>query len=392
MFWKRPCFWSVVRLDFPKVGHVGQYVSSGGNASRLHSTVVVVVGATIDTLEQGNDIVLRLVVQAGQIRLGTAGGKRHEVIIGSVGGMKGGKAANGGEGSQRSGTAVAHAAGGAGNRSRGSLLCSSDLSVEEGVLERVLVVLSQFAVHVGFQESAGAAAELANGGGRLLGSCFLGQEEFGHFVLLAVGEPVKVGFGGGGGSQFAANALDADAGHALENVGTSTKEEFVVVSVAVRASCEAAESVEVDLPLERSELCLTEVSWHDFLHKAVGLMHNEASSVRHPRDDIVQSVFLDLVEHLVELFGEGNEDASAGSTTLGGPVVGLVDGLVVVVHIVVLHVDFVVATHFRDGHGADARRLDQAADGRGHVVIEPKIVCKRHCDGGITVLNVLCRK
>ena len=71
---------------------------------------------------------------------------------------------------------------------------------------------------------------------------------------------VKVGLGSRRRSQLAANSLDAHTGHLLEKVGASTKEQLVVVAIAVSAGGQPAESIKIHLALEGSELGLAEVS------------------------------------------------------------------------------------------------------------------------------------
>jgi hypothetical protein len=78
-------------------------------------------------------------------------------------------------------------------------------------------------------------------------------------TLVAVREPVEVWFGGRRRSQLAADSLDADTSHALQKVWSSTQEELVVISVAVVASSQPAEAIEIDLTLEGGQLSLTEV-------------------------------------------------------------------------------------------------------------------------------------
>lgn len=53
--------------------------------------------------------------------------------------------------------------------------------------------------------------------------------------------------------------------------------------------------------------------WHDVIYEFLGIVDEEAASVRLPGDDVRQAIGFDLVEDRVELDGEGDRDASAAA-------------------------------------------------------------------------------
>ena len=73
------------------------------------------------------------------------------------------------------------------------------------------------------------------------------------------------------------------------------------------------------------------------IHELLGVVNEEAASVRLPRDDVRQTIAFHLVEHGVQLDGEGHRDASAAAVLLVLEIVlrihfGIVRMIVVVVH------------------------------------------------------------
>lgn len=83
---------------------------------------------------------------------------------------------------------------------------------------------------------------------------------------------------------------------------------------------------------------------HNLLYKSLGLVHNEATSMTLPRDNIFKALRFSLFQHGVKPLREGNHDSSSGSSALRRVnVIFLVDpwginGVVVVVGVVVLDV------------------------------------------------------
>jgi hypothetical protein len=148
----------------------------------------------------------------------------------------------------------------------------------------------------------------------------------GHFVEIGL----TLGAAGG----LEASSLNLGADHLLAQVWLSAEEELVVVAAGIVTAGKTGESVEVELALERGQLGLTEVLGHDMVHELLWLVNNEAASVRLPGDNRGQTVGLDLIQHSVELQGEGNRDSSttAVGLFLNVVLVGIIRMVVVIVH------------------------------------------------------------
>ncbi len=58
------------------------------------------------------------------------------------------------------------------------------------------------------------------------------------------------------------------------------------------------------------------VPGHDILHKLFGLVHHEASSMRLPRNNVLQAFLFDSFQHIVKLHWKGNYNAAPGTTSL----------------------------------------------------------------------------
>ena len=56
------------------------------------------------------------------------------------------------------------------------------------------------------------------------------------------------------------------------------------------ANGQSFESVQVELLLEGSELCLCEEDWHDLFDEHFLVMHLEGSPIGVPRDDVIVSI------------------------------------------------------------------------------------------------------
>ena len=80
---------------------------------------------------------------------------------------------------------------------------------------------------------------------------------------------------------------------------------------------ESLESIQIELPLERSQLMLIEVRWHVLLNKFLGLFDDEASAVRHPAHDILMAVLFHIPQYLVQLGGERMLYAAPGPDPIG---------------------------------------------------------------------------
>ena len=50
---------------------------------------------------------------------------------------------------------------------------------------------------------------------------------------------------------------------------TPTKEKFMIVTTGIRACVDSSKSVEVELPLKATHLCVLEIGWHDLLCKSI---------------------------------------------------------------------------------------------------------------------------
>lgn len=139
----------------------------------------------------------------------------------------------------------------------------------------------------------------------------------------------------------------------------------MVISGGIGSPCEAGESVEVELTLEGSQLGLTKVPvacriggkrgvrhrlyakrtlekglavrhllGHDMLDKLLGLVNDEATSMRLPRDDVSKSIGFYLVQYAVEFDREGDGNSALAAF----PVVGLGFHLIQrVIVIIVMH-------------------------------------------------------
>ena len=129
-------------------------------------------------------------------------------------------------------------------------------------------------------------------------------------------------------------------------------------------------------------------------------MDNKAPAVWLPRDDIVQAVLGDLVEHLVQLFRERNQNTSARTSSLGRSVLLAEDGIVVVIDVVVFDVHLavcVVQVRIFVVVAARAGRVCRALHKhlRDHALFKGSPICSRHGEDilvspcGVTVGNSL---
>jgi hypothetical protein len=107
------------------------------------------------------------------------------------------------------------------------------------------------------------------------------------------------------------------------------KEEFMVVSTSVRTHRKTGETIEIELPLERSEFRLLKVAWHDLCHKFLGLMNGKGPSVRMPRNNVRQSFLFNILQHNVKNFGERMCDTSARTTSFVISSVGTVAVIII---------------------------------------------------------------
>jgi len=119
----------------------------------------------------------------------------------------------------------------------------------------------------------------------------------------------------------------------------SAKEEFVVVAASVLSSSKTLEPVQVQLTLERSELTQFEVSGKE-LDKFLGLVNDEASSMRLPGNDVRETIGLNSLQHLVKLQRE-----RGGYTPASGVFLLVVRAAIIcVVMVVVLNNDVSVVS------------------------------------------------
>ena len=101
-------------------------------------------------------------------------------------------------------------------------------------------------------------------------------------------------------------ALDLGSLHVLAKLWLATNAAVVEVSSLVRSLSDTVESPHVELSLKTLVLGLVKVFGHDFFVELFGLVHLEAVFGWNPRDDIVESLCVGIVEDAVELPWEGN--------------------------------------------------------------------------------------
>ncbi len=102
------------------------------------------------------------------------------------------------------------------------------------------------------------------------------------------------------------DALDLGSLHVLAKLWLATNEAVVEVSSLVRSLSDAVKTPHVELSLETLVLGLVEVFGHDFFIELFGLVYLEAVFGGNPRDDVVESLGIGVVEDAVKLPWEGN--------------------------------------------------------------------------------------
>lgn len=98
----------------------------------------------------------------------------------------------------------------------------------------------------------------------------------------------------------------------IRQTNLAPQEKFVIVPAFIQTAGKAAESIQVQLPLEAGHFALLEVLGHDVVDEFLGFVNHKTAAVGLPRNNAVVSIALNGVEHGMQLDGEWNDDASFG--------------------------------------------------------------------------------
>ena len=102
-----------------------------------------------------------------------------------------------------------------------------------------------------------------------------------------------------------ARSFDLAPIHAFAQFRHISKKTVMIISIAILAAGDSGEFVQIQLSLERWKFRLTEIMWQYFVDEFCHLVNDEATAVGLPRDNVIKSLQLCVVQHVVKLGRKG---------------------------------------------------------------------------------------
>ena len=122
----------------------------------------------------------------------------------------------------------------------------------------------------------------------------------GPSVSTDKGHRVKVGFTIWIGPTPHTGSLDSLALDDTSEIRFAPQEGFVVVAATIDSLCDAFEAIQVELTLKGGKLGLVEVLRHDDFFEQLHPPDRETTTVWLPADNVALTIFVDIVESIVQ--------------------------------------------------------------------------------------------